>query len=738
MIVDIRRESVSRNEPTSEGKIPVLAPILVGLCVLALLAVPQAAKPAIASQPTPTPGATRVIRPPAGLLDAPCRLEPGMDCDFIQESVAAAALSRSMLRTNPLVDARGVPTHTLISITFDRDMDSGTINRNTFSVSQGTLGLEGTIRYIAASKMAVFYPDEPLMPDTMYTARVTSGVRDLSGEHLAADVVWSFTTSSGISPLAAAGISSSRGSMNIYFGDLHSHSGYSDGQGTPADAFATARANGLDFFALTDHAFMLTAVEWQDMRNQAVAATIDGVFVGLRGFEFTHAKGHINVFETETFVDRDDPSYQSLEDFYAWLVVQPAAIAQFNHPEKNDVRDWNFNDFAYHAAADHKIVLRELSTPEQYFLSLDSGWHLGTLLNSDTHEADWGSRPRMGLIAPSLTRAAVLEALRARRTFFVPPFNPNFALVIQANGYWMGSAVPVTDTLHFTVTAHDPDPPGSVLRLALYDNGVQVAAMTLPPSVSYTWTPTISGVLGHYIYAEAHYPDWWYPAYAYSSPIWVERLPLAEAGPPQAVVPGASVTLDGSQSRDADGDVLAYQWTQEVGPPMGLSGADTARAGFTAPGTPVDLVFRLVVTDAGSLSDFDTTLVAVTDRPILSITKDGPASAEPGELITYTLTITNRGLTDASGVVVTDALPTGATYVAGGILMPGDIVSWTLPNLAANGGVAHVFSVVTATHSIANTDYGASCPGCVPAVGEVTVLTRLGRLYLPVISKGYR
>ncbi len=38
-----------------------------------------------------------------------------------------------------------------------------------------------------------------------------------------------------------------------YFGLLHSHTSYSDGMGTPDDAYKYAKKTGLDFFALTDH-----------------------------------------------------------------------------------------------------------------------------------------------------------------------------------------------------------------------------------------------------------------------------------------------------------------------------------------------------------------------------------------------------------------------------------------------------------------------------------------------------
>ena len=63
--------------------------------------------------------------------------------------------------------------------------------------------------------------------------------------------------------------------------------------------------------------------------------------------------------------------------------------------------------------------------------------------------------------------------------------------------------------------------------------------------------------------------------------------------------PGERVTLDGSGSRDPDGETLTYAWTQESGPTVALSGATSATASFTAPADPGDLAFRLTVTDPG-------------------------------------------------------------------------------------------------------------------------------------------
>jgi hypothetical protein len=42
-------------------------------------------------------------------------------------------------------------------------------------------------------------------------------------------------------------------SYNLYVGNMHSHTSYSDGVGTPAEAFEYARDNAnIDFLAVTD------------------------------------------------------------------------------------------------------------------------------------------------------------------------------------------------------------------------------------------------------------------------------------------------------------------------------------------------------------------------------------------------------------------------------------------------------------------------------------------------------
>jgi len=451
----------------------------------------------------------------------------------------------------------------------------------------------------------------------------------------------------------------------------------------------------------------------------------------LRGFEYTNSAGHLNVLETDEFVSWTDSRYRNLVDFYAWLIEQPNGIGEFNHPSAG----FNFNNFAYYGNVDQKITLREVTDVNQTLLSLNKGWHVGTLLNSDTHVADWGSQKYMGVVAPGLTRTNILAAIRARRTFYVSPYGQRMAVVMQANGSWMGSAIPNTGTINFTVTVHDPDYAGRPINLRLYNNGVQIASARLPGASLLNWYPQVPAQLGHYYYVEAYHDGWTYPAY--TSPIWVEQPPNADAGDVAYAPQGGSVTLDGSASWDPDGDALAYQWQQLSGVGGTLDPDYGSRVTFNASPALGETIVGLTVTDTGGLTDADTVSVISTDKPILSIVAGGPETVGPGELITYTLTITNRGVSTATQVVVNNTLPERATYVSGsgGTLLPNNVVSWTLASLAKDGGTSQVQYAVTSVGGIINKDYNATCADCISAVGTVEVRTNMIDLYLPIIMK---
>ncbi|MDE2861131.1 MAG: Ig-like domain-containing protein, partial [Chloroflexota bacterium] len=101
----------------------------------------------------------------------------------------------------------------------------------------------------------------------------------------------------------------------------------------------------------------------------------------------------------------------------------------------------------------------------------------------------------------------------------------------------------------------------------------------------------------------------------------VNDVPTASAGADQTATAASVVTLDGTGSRDPEGDSLSYAWRQEGEPQVTITGADSAVATFLVPEgitTDVELVFTLVVTDeAGAASEPDAVSVRVVgaERP---------------------------------------------------------------------------------------------------------------------------
>ncbi len=106
------------------------------------------------------------------------------------------------------------------------------------------------------------------------------------------------------------------------------------------------------------------------------------------------------------------------------------------------------------------------------------------------------------------------------------------------------------------------------------------------------------------------------------------------------------------------------------------------------------------------------------------IEKWGPETALAGELITYTLGISNVSAITFTNVVVTDALPTGATYVSGGVLDGDDVVHWNIPELGS-GQDAIVQFTVTGTTPLMNSEYGVTAVSANNARGHVAVTTRI-------------
>jgi hypothetical protein len=103
------------------------------------------------------------------------------------------ALPPTVTFTNPANGATSIPINRKIAATFSKPMDSATITAATFTLA-GTTNVAGTVTYNALTKVATFAPTANLAANTLFTATITTGAKDLSGTSLANSFAWTFTT----------------------------------------------------------------------------------------------------------------------------------------------------------------------------------------------------------------------------------------------------------------------------------------------------------------------------------------------------------------------------------------------------------------------------------------------------------------------------------------------------------------------------------------------------------------
>lgn len=245
---------------------------------------------------------------------------------------------------------------------------------------------------------------------------------------------------------------------NLYFGDLHSHTSYSDGTATPDVAYATAREREADFLAITDHFYQLTETEWAAMLLSADQNTEDGAFVAMAGYEYyLQGINEMNIYGTETLApypgDTPEASYQGarmtggsfIPWIYDWISHERGAIGQWNHPLSYGCPtcwDWYQYDF-WTEDRDSGVGMIECYNwgyrDESYIKALDAGWHVMPTATEDDHYGDWISPLgiRTVLLAPSLARDELYDAMRAGRGYAT--LDDNLMITYTLDGAVMGS-----------------------------------------------------------------------------------------------------------------------------------------------------------------------------------------------------------------------------------------------------------------------------------------------------------
>jgi peptidoglycan/xylan/chitin deacetylase (PgdA/CDA1 family)/PKD repeat protein len=176
--------------------------------------------------------------------------------------------------------------------------------------------------------------------------------------------------------------------------------------------------------------------------------------------------------------------------------------------------------------------------------------------------------------------------------------------------------------------------------------------------------------------------------------------PVANAGSPQTVNLGATVTLNGSGSSDPDGDSITYAWSftsRPTGSTAALSNATTMHPTFTADKAG-SYVVQLLVTDSHGAASTPASVTISTNNSAPVANAGSPQTVSVGA----TVTLNGSGSSDPDGDTVTYAWsftsrPTGRTAA----LSNSTIVN---PTFTADKAGSYVVQlIVTDSHGAAST-----------------------------------
>jgi hypothetical protein len=411
----------------------------------------------------------------------------------------------------------------------------------------------------------------------------------------------------------------------FYYGNLHAHSSYSDGNqdeatshaATPAQDYSFADASlHLDFLGISEHnhaqAGMVRA-NYAKGLHQADSLT-NANFVALYGMEWgvISGGGHILVYGVDqllgweagnfdVFVAKSD--YQSL---FKQINRRPGAFALFAHPQSGDYGNLA-GTAAFSPRADSAVVGTPLRSgpatstnitysnkstgtyESTYQRMLAKGYHVGISYDHDNHNTTFGRTTpgRLVVLAPTLTKADLLVALRNRRFFASDDWNAQVNFTV--NGQPMGSILDGAGNADLSISVADAD--GEAVRSitlmrGVPGNGVNAVAVSTTgagvPALTYSDTNVPNSAYYYYAIILQNDGD-----RIVTSPIWYSRGSVTAAAtarelPPLDVFPNpvrggaatlsyglttaARVTLEVLDNLGRTVSVLAQDEAQSAGP----------------------------------------------------------------------------------------------------------------------------------------------------------------------------
>jgi hypothetical protein len=442
-----------------------------------------------------------------------------------------------------------------------------------FALSKDNVSYASSLAYATTeltSARTVFVKFTPAAANTTYTGTVNFSSTGL--------------ISSPISLSGNSNVITPTGPLNHYFGNMHAHSSYSDGNAddltkVPADDYAFAKtAMCMDFLGISEHNHATAGMQladWQPGRQQAAAATTS-TFVAMYGMEWgvISGGGHVIVYGMDSLIGWESGNYQiyvpksqyvgSTGLFHMLNRHGGNALAYLAHPNSTD-----FNNMlgTYDAGADAAVVGTAVESGPAFSTNttytnpgtsmadlsyyrnmLAKGYKLGPTIDHDNHNMTFGktARTRTVIMAPELTENALLSAMKQMR--FYASQDCSAKIVYQVNGQPLGSVLTQAGTPTITLSTTTSTSPITSVRIMMGVPGSGVAATTLSTQSSGNFTyidNALSNGATRYYYLEITESD---GTRIVTAPVWYTRNDAATGRSSATVVqsstqPGVNRTL---------------------------------------------------------------------------------------------------------------------------------------------------------------------------------------------------
>lgn len=469
---------------------------------------------------------------------------------------------------------------------------------------------------------------------------------------------------------------------NYYYGNIHSHSSYSDGNQdsatsqmtTPLQDFNYAKqSQHIDFYGISDHnhsqAGMTSPVLYHKGLRQADSANIDGAFVALYGMEWgvISGGGHVLVYGYDSLIGWESNNYDvyvaknDYQSLWKKINAKNGAFGYLAHPNTTDY-DNLFNTGVTQNADNAIIGLAARSGPASstnstysnpstsnnitdYNNALKQGYHIGVGLDHDTHNSVFGrqSSGRLVVLAPSLTRANILDGLKRMRFYSSDDWNikVNFSINTQP----IGSVYTQAGSPTLSVNITDPDGENTSSITVYYGipgSGISPSVLTSNSnSNTLNYTHAIANNAIYYYYIRVIQTD---GNTVWTSPIWYKRNDATTSNAPMAefsttedtICPGQQITLmDNSWNSPT-----SWSWSMSGGTPS-VSNLQNVNVSYATAG---NYQVTLVATNASGSSSSLTKTIVVSPVITPSITVNSntlTSSSATGNQWYYNNTIIN-------------------------------------------------------------------------------------------------